>query len=203
MRIGVGVVVGDLVGLGKPRDAVWSVGRRTWRRVCRQGRRRAPSIQPPTVCRAICSSIAISAGGIEAKGFASTTALVLVGCKHTRWRARGVVESRFEALPSTRDEEIGLVWSKIAAPAPCRVDPKAVSSVSPMVRNPIGIPWPTGRATCQSCGLARPHAGAAQHEGQDLGASVGDRPGSVSDGACTVRCSVRADGRADARAAIR
>jgi glutathione S-transferase len=32
-----------------------------------------------------------------------------------------VVESRFEALPSTRDEEIGLVWSKTAAPAPCRV----------------------------------------------------------------------------------
>jgi class 3 adenylate cyclase len=29
--------------LGKPRNAVWSVRRQTWRRVCRQGRRRAPS----------------------------------------------------------------------------------------------------------------------------------------------------------------
>jgi len=198
VRIGVGVVVGDLVGLGKPRDAVWSVGRRTWRRVCRQGRRRAPSIQPPSVCRAICSSIAISAGGIEAKGFASW-----VQAYEVARARRGGEPVRGAAQHARRGDRPRVVKNSGAGAVPRRGDPKAVSSVSPMVRNPIGIPWPTGRATCQSCGLARPHAGAAQHEGQDLGASVGDRPGSVSDGACTVRCSVRADGRADARAAIR
>jgi hypothetical protein len=49
--------------MGKPRKAVWSVRPRTWRRVCWQGRRRtlSPSIQPPAVCWAVCSSIAISA----------------------------------------------------------------------------------------------------------------------------------------------